>query len=110
MRLILILTVLSLVMIAGCAAQRGEPISKPLTIASPELARGEQAYKFYCDKCHPGGEQGLGPALSNKPLPGFLIKTQVRAGVGAMPAFSKKLLTDEQLDTVVIYLETLRKQ
>ena len=72
----------------------------PFTIALPELARGEQAYKFHCDKCHPGGEQGLGPALSNKPLPGFLIKTQVRAGVGAMPAFSRELLSDEQLDTV----------
>lgn len=110
MRLILILAFLSLVLPAGCAARRGEPISKPLIIDSPELARGEQAYKFHCDKCHPGGEQGLGPALTNKPLPGFLIKTQVRAGVGAMPAFTKRLLTDEQLDSVVAYLETLRKQ
>jgi hypothetical protein len=31
---------------------------------------------------------GVGPALISKPVPGLLMKLQVRLGMGAMPAFS----------------------
>lgn len=36
--------------------------------------------------------------INNKPLPGFLIKFQVRNGLGAMPAFSKEHVSPEELD------------
>jgi mono/diheme cytochrome c family protein len=40
----------------------------------------------HCHQCHPrGGDGGLRPALNNKPVPGFLVKCQVRLGLGAMP-------------------------
>jgi len=95
---------------AGCtSARRGEPIEGPLEVSSKQVARGEQVFMAHCSKCHPGGESGLGPALNNKPLPGAMIKAQVRAGVGAMPRFSKDLLPDDQLDDLVVYLKTLRK-
>lgn len=109
MRFILLLIAIPLAL-AACTAKRGEPLSKPLLIDSPEVARGEKGFMFYCDKCHPGGEKGLGPALNNKPLPGFMIKTQVRAGAGAMPSFSKELLPDDKLDDIVAYVKALRKQ
>lgn len=95
---------------AGCAAHRPEPISKPLVINSQKLALGEKSYHHHCNKCHPGGEQGLGVAINNKPLPGFMIKAQVRAGAGAMPAFSHQLLNGEDLEAIVEYLKLLRQQ
>jgi mono/diheme cytochrome c family protein len=105
----LLLAALLLLSLTACSARRGEPFGKPLNIDTPELARGEKAYMYYCDKCHPGGDKGLGPALNNKPLPGFMIKTQVRAGAGAMPKFSKDLLPEDQLDDLVTYVKALRK-
>ena len=94
----------------GCCAHRGEPVSAPLDIGSEKLARSEQVYLSHCHKCHPGGEKGLGFAINNRPLPDFLIKAQVRAGAGAMPAFSKERLTGEDLDHVVAYIDFLRRQ
>jgi mono/diheme cytochrome c family protein len=97
-------------LLAGCStARRGEPIEGPLPITSEKVARGQKVFMTHCHKCHPGGEAGLGFALNNKPLPGPMIKMQVRAGVGAMPSFSKELLPDDQLDDLIAYLETLRK-
>jgi len=63
----------------------------------------------HCNQCHPGGEGGVGPALNNKPLPGFLIKFQVRRGMGAMPAFSSQVISDAQLDSLASYLKELRQ-
>ncbi|MDC4226474.1 MAG: cytochrome c [Candidatus Manganitrophus sp.] len=57
----------------------------------------------------PEGEAGLGPALNNKPLPGWMIRFQVRHGLGAMPAFSEKEISDRELDDLVIaYLKAFR--
>jgi mono/diheme cytochrome c family protein len=95
---------------AGCtSARRGEPIEGPLEVSSKQVARGEHVFMTHCHKCHPGGESGLGPAINNKPLPGPMIKAQVRAGGGAMPRFSKDLLPDDQLDDLIAYLKTLRR-
>lgn len=99
---------LSLALLAGCSTTKTS-VPPPPRIDSPDLMRGEQAYMYYCDKCHPGGGKGLGPAITNKPLPGFLIKAQVRAGLGAMPSFPDELLPDEHLDDLVEYIKELKK-
>lgn len=104
------LAALMLMLFTGCAMRRGEPVSEPLEIDTQKLASGEKAYMAHCNKCHPGGETALGFALNNKPLPGFMIKAQVRAGAGAMPAFSKELVTGEDLNNMLEYIELLRKQ
>jgi len=98
-----------LVLLAACSARRSEPIAGPMTLATPELRQGEIAFDRHCSHCHPGGEKGLAPAINNKPLPGFMIKTQVRHGAGAMPAFSEKELSREELDALVRYLKALRR-
>ena len=95
--------------LAACSARRSEPIAGPLPLASAELRQGAIAFDRHCSHCHPGGEKGLAPAINNKPLPGFMIKLQVRHGAGTMPAFSERELPDEDLDALVRYLKALRR-
>jgi mono/diheme cytochrome c family protein len=101
---------LILILLAGCSARRSEPIAGPFVPDSSMLARGEIAFDQHCSRCHPGGERGLAPAINNKPLPGFLMKLQVRHGAGAMPAFSERELPKDELDALVKYLKKLRRQ
>jgi mono/diheme cytochrome c family protein len=111
MRPTILLATLITVLLAGCTTPRErEPIAKSLQLDSPKLARGEKAFMHYCDKCHPRGDAGLGPGIRNKPLPGVMIKLQVRTGLGAMPSFSDELLPDDQLDDIVAYIKELKKQ
>jgi mono/diheme cytochrome c family protein len=74
----------------------------------PEVQLGERVFDANCSQCHPGGTGGLGPAINNKPLPGWLIEFQIRHGLGAMPAFSSEEVSDEEMDAVVKYLKWLR--
>jgi mono/diheme cytochrome c family protein len=108
--ILLFLPLLSVLLAAGCSARRSEPVTgRPFRSPSPEITRGEIAFDLHCSHCHPGGEKGLAPALNNKPLPGFLIKFQVRHGLGAMPAFSERQIEDPELDALVKYLKALRR-
>lgn len=103
------LLLLSLLLCYCGTARRGEPVFAPVTLATEEAVQGQVVFDTYCHKCHPGGEAGLGPAINNKPLPGFMIKFQVRNGVGVMPAFKEEVISDEELNNIVAYLKTLRK-
>lgn len=97
-------------LLAGCgSARRSEPVAGALDERSPEIARGHVAFDRFCSQCHPEGELGLAPAINNKPLPGFLIRFQVRHGLGAMPAFPEEVIPPDELDAIVAYLEALRR-
>lgn len=99
-----------LLLIVGCgSARRDEPIAPPISLSSRPALLGEEVFMHRCNQCHPRGEAGLGPALNNKPLPGFMVKFQVRHGLGAMPAFSEKELSDFDLNNVVAYIKTIRR-
>ena len=102
------LAVFFAMLVAGCDARRGEPIIGPMAL-DDHLKRGQQVYDVYCYKCHTKGEGGLAPAINDKPLPRFLMKTQVRLGLGTMPSFSKQQINDEDLDALVDYLVALRR-
>lgn len=102
-------TMLLSVMVAGCgSARRGEPVAGSMPITSSDIKQGRAVFMKHCDQCHPGGEAGLGPALNNKPLPKFLMRFQVRQGFGAMPAFSEREISEEELDHVLAYLKALK--
>ena len=105
----LLLTFLLFVAGACGSARRSEPLRGALPIDDTELALGQRSFDANCSQCHPGGEGGLGPAINNKPLPGFLIRFQVRNGLGAMPAFGEREIPDRELDAMVKYLHTLRR-
>jgi mono/diheme cytochrome c family protein len=97
-------------LLTGCgSARRSEPLKGSVRIADPDVARGRIVYMAKCNHCHPGGEAGLGPALNDKPLPPFLMKTQIRAGLGAMPAFSPAEISSADVDAIIAYLKTIRR-
>lgn len=104
-----LLVLVAAILLVGCgSARRGAPVQPPLEHEDADQTRGEAVFMRVCNGCHPGGEAGLGPGLNNKLLPGFLIKFQVRNGLGVMPAFSREVISPEELDDLVSYLVTLR--
>lgn len=93
-----------LLALAACGtARRGLPAAE----LSGEDRLGQLAFQEHCHACHPGGEAGLGPALARRPLPGFLVRVQVREGFGSMPAFSRDELSPADLDAIVAWLDEL---
>ncbi len=98
------------VQLTGCSSsRRGEPLVGTLPLESRDIQRGQTSFMKHCHQCHPGGEAGLGPALTNKPLPMFLVRVQVRYGLGAMPTFTREDLIDEDLDDLLDYLAALKR-
>ena len=94
---------------AGCgSARRSEPLVGAFRPSSATVARGERVFMANCHQCHPGGEAGLGPAINNKPLPGALIRLQVREGLGAMPAFAANEISNADLDALLAYIRARR--
>jgi len=95
--------------VAACGAgRRGEPLVQALDLADPAVARGRIVYAHHCEACHPGGEAGLGPSLNDKPLPAFLMRFQVRHGLGVMPAFPHDAFGDRQLDDLMAFIKARR--
>jgi mono/diheme cytochrome c family protein len=109
MKAILLATAVVAVVLQGCSARRSEPIAGAFMPVDPALKRGEALFDRHCNKCHVGGEAGLGPAINNKPLPKFLMRTQIRVGMGTMPSFKKDEISDEEVDLILDYLEALRR-
>ncbi|MDB5104686.1 MAG: hypothetical protein JWP91_2375 [Fibrobacteres bacterium] len=108
-RLILAASVIAPYFFFGCSGRRSEPLRGALDVSDPKVGHGQMVFMDKCDKCHPGGDAGLGPSLNNKPLPGFMVGFQARHGLGAMPAFAEDELPKGDLDDVVAYLKALRK-
>ena len=103
------LTLLLTIAAACGTAKRGEPTFAAVPDTDPAIAQGEVVFNTFCHKCHPGGEAGLAPAFNDKPLPGFLMRIQIRKGLGVMPAFKEEVISDQDLDNLIAYIKTLRK-
>jgi len=104
-------TAAALLVQAGCGStRREEPLVGSVDLADPQLTLGRQVYMQNCYQCHPGGRGGVGPALNDKPLPQPAIRTQVRAGVGAMPGYNEQRINDEELHAVARYVVALRQR
>jgi mono/diheme cytochrome c family protein len=93
--------------LASCGSARRDTSSARLD--DPHLVHGKQVFDEHCHACHPGGQTGLAPAINDKPVPAWLIKTQIRAGLGAMPAFPIERLSNDEVDDVAAYVISLRK-
>lgn len=109
MSLIFFLTSLTMLQFGCRSPRRGEPLQGPMNISDPRIAHGEKLFMQHCYACHPNGEGGLGPSLNDKPAPRFLVKTQIRAGLGTMPEFSEKEISSEELNDLADYVIALRR-
>ena len=78
------------------------------TRTDPVVARGQKVFFQHCHQCHPHGQGGLGPAIVNKPLPEFLMKFQVRHGLGTMPSFGAEKIPPSDLEALMAYLKAVR--
>src|SRR5688572_3582983 len=96
--------------VGGCGGKthRVQPSAPELRPTSVEVAHGERLFQKFCYQCHPAGAAGLGPAIIDMPLPEIAIRTQIRTGVGAMPAFDESWMTDEEVAAVAEYVQALR--
>lgn len=90
----------------GCSARKSEPITQETFAPSKEdVKKGEEHFMHHCQKCHPGGEAGLGPSINAYPAPQFLKRFQVRHGLGVMPSFKKDEISKEDLRNISAYLK-----
>ncbi len=106
--IMLINVLLGMLLLGSCYTRRSEPLRGPLEKRTANINNGEIKFNQYCEKCHPGGEAGLGPAL-NSPTPRFAKAFQIRHGLGVMPAFTPKELSKQDMWDITTYLKALRK-
>lgn len=93
----------------GPVARRPNSIPDGEIRGNPRLAEGQRAFMEHCNQCHVGGAGGVGPPLVDKRLPEFFVRFQVRHGIGAMPAFSERTLSDGQVEDIITYMRYLRR-
>jgi mono/diheme cytochrome c family protein len=105
-----ILFILLIIAASGCTQKIVPPGERGYSLKSAAAVKGQDIFMRNCNRCHPGGMGGLAPSIINKPLPGFLIKFQVRHGLGVMPSFSKDRLPGADLNNVVAYIKERHKK
>jgi hypothetical protein len=71
--------------------------------------KGMKLFMKHCNRCHPAGEKGKGPALNDKKLPDLLIHFQIRNGFGDMPAFKEDQISKEQVKQIISFVKLIRK-
>ncbi|HEV3140310.1 MAG TPA: cytochrome c [Vicinamibacterales bacterium] len=77
---------------------------------TPNAANGKRVFeKDGCYECHgyagQGGRDGARIAATTMPAPAFV--RYVRRPSGAMPAFTQKVLSDQELADIYAYLKSL---
>jgi len=101
--------IVAAITVAACGSpRRGEPTAGPMKLDDPSVRRGQALYDVHCYKCHTAGEGGMGPIINDKPLPQFLMRFQVRHGLGTMPAFSEQEIGERELEDILNYMVALR--
>lgn len=106
----IVLGILSVVLAASCGtARRSEALNNAPVLQTEAERRGQLVFMQHCHTCHTGGAGALGPGINDKPLPSFLVRFQVRRGLGAMPAFSEEKISAAELDDMLVYLKALRR-
>lgn len=88
-----------------CGIRKSEPVTGNVFVpATDQIAHGEQLFMMHCQKCHPGGEGGVGIAINPVPVPQFVKRFQVRHGLGVMPSFKKDEISDSDLKDISKYM------
>lgn len=84
-----------------------------LLVGDVDLARGGALYRLHCGVCH--SSTGIGTALAYGDVAPPVLDAEpaevaavMAAGAGAMPAFYPNAFTDEDLTSIVAYVQQLR--
>ena len=94
----------------SCGSRKSEPVKQRQFIANDEhIKNGENVFMINCQKCHPGGEAGLGPAINSNPAPQFVKRFQVRHGLGVMPSFKEDEISKQDLHDISKYLKAWKR-
>lgn len=101
---LLALVLVMSIALAGCGGGGG---GQPAA-SGGNVQAGQAVFQQNCNGCHPGGAQGTGPNLKGRNLAAGQIKNQVRNGKGAMPAFPANRISDQQLNDLVAYVQSLK--
>lgn len=101
--------------LASCSSRRVKKDMTDIDALDPQIADGRLIFKDKCQKCHPNGEAGVGPALNNKKLPSVIIRARIRSRAtflwtGRMPSFNKHEISKTQLDALMAYLKNMEKK
>lgn len=107
-RLALILLLL-IGVLTGCdVAGSSTPASPTVPPVPTALVRGADLFARYCQVCHPGGRQGVGPRLIATQLSNEAIATIVRQGKKNMPPYGPDLISDAEMQSLVDYIRSLK--
>jgi mono/diheme cytochrome c family protein len=104
-RLFILIGFLSIFYLPSCIMRRAEPLTQKTFVPKNErIANGERVFMANCQKCHPGGEGGLGPSINANPAPQLIKRFQMRHGLGVMPSFKRDEVTQKDLKDISRYL------
>ena len=97
-------------LLASCGPVFDRPaVTSTLATSDPQVLQGERTFYEHCHGCHPHGGRGLGRGVTDRPLPSFAVRLQIRNGFGEMPAFSVEEIDPEEMETLLAYLQVLRE-
>lgn len=80
-----------------------------------KIVQGKELYDdFGCYACHghvgqgSGGIPPAGPKLAPDPMPFVAFKAMVRKPVRNMPPYSEKVLSDDQIEKIYAYVQSIK--
>ena len=74
------------------------------------VLNGQKVFMAHCNKCHPGGEGGLGPSITGNIASQFVKRFQTRHGLGVMPSFKQEEISTSDLHDVSKFLSAWKAQ
>lgn len=111
---ILGLFILGSLSFSACSSRRINKEMASNQETDPKIIEGHNVFKQKCQSCHPNGESGVGPEITNTRVPKFLLKVRVRSRAfllytGRMPAFDKHEISPKELSSLVYYVKSLQR-
>ena len=80
-----------------------------LAAQTPSAQNGRKIFDSYgCYQCHDhDGHGGVGARLAPNPIPFAAFSKYVRQPKGEMPPYTKKVVTDQELQDIYAYLQSI---
>ena len=106
MTLIACLTVMGIVSGIRLEHARAENVA-PRRPATRGVPTGVAIFDRACGRCHPHGEEDIGPRIRNKNFDEARAVKQIRQGVGRMRPISLTKLPEANMPALIAYLRSI---